>query len=112
MEYDYIDSDEKGIDVRIAVDIVRFALKKEFDVALIFSQDQDLAEIAKEIPVIAREQGRWIHIASAYPYSVNANNTRGIDNTTWIKIDKTTYDKCIDLRDYFGKEDQKKFEFE
>ena len=112
VKYDYYDSDEKGIDVRIAVDVIRLALKKEFDVALIFSQDQDLAEVAREIPVIAREQDRWIHTASAYPYSDDTENPRGIDNTTWIKIDKTTYDKCIDLRDYFGKKEQKEFKFE
>jgi len=34
--------EEKGIDVRIALDVVRMAHRGEFDVALIFSQDQDL----------------------------------------------------------------------
>jgi uncharacterized LabA/DUF88 family protein len=35
---------EKGIDVRLALDVVRFAHEDLYDVALIFSQDQDLSE--------------------------------------------------------------------
>ena len=35
---------EKGIDVRIALDVIRLAHRGDFDVALIFSQDQDLSE--------------------------------------------------------------------
>ena len=58
---------EKGIDVRIALDVVRLARLQAFDVALILSQDQDLSEVADEIREIARVQGRWIKIASAYP---------------------------------------------
>jgi len=59
--------EEKGIDVRIALDVVRMAHKGEFDVALIFSQDQDLSEVAAEIRVIAQEQERWIKIALCLP---------------------------------------------
>jgi uncharacterized LabA/DUF88 family protein len=36
--------EEKGMDVRLAVDVVRMAREKLYDVALIFSQDQDLSE--------------------------------------------------------------------
>jgi uncharacterized LabA/DUF88 family protein len=34
---------EKGIDIRIALDVVRMARQNKLDVALIFSQDQDLS---------------------------------------------------------------------
>lgn len=91
---------EKGVDVRIALDIVRLARRREFDVAVVFSQDQDLAEAAKEIRSIAREQDRWIKIACAYPYSERAKNPRGINATDWIRVDQELYDRCIDLNDY------------
>lgn len=92
---------EKGIDVRIAIDVLRLAHRKAYDVALIFSQDQDLSEVADEIRTIAQEQNRWIKIASAFPWVPNQNrNIRGINGTDWIKIDKPTYDLCIDPRDY------------
>ena len=94
---------EKGIDVRIALDIVRLAHQKKFDVALIFSQDQDLSEAADEMRVIAVEQNRWLKAACAYPVSPTYVNKRGINNTDWIKIDRATYDACLDTRDYFTK---------
>jgi uncharacterized LabA/DUF88 family protein len=90
---------EKGIDVRIAIDIVKMARRRLYDVALIFSEDQDFAEVAEEIRAIAQEQARWIKAASAFPCPVGVS-VRGIDKTDWIKIDKPTYDLCIDPKDY------------
>jgi uncharacterized LabA/DUF88 family protein len=49
--------EEKGIDVRIALDIVRMAHRNEFDVALVFSQDQDLSEVAAEIRALRKSKG-------------------------------------------------------
>jgi len=92
--------EEKGIDVRIAIDVIRLAHAKAYDVAVIFSQDQDLSEVAAEIRAISREQKRWIKVVSAFPVSPTARNTRGIDKTDWIKIDKVFYDACLDRRDY------------
>ena len=86
---------EKGIDVRIALDIIRYVLKNECDVALVFSQDQDLSEVADEIRMIANEQKRWIKMLSAFPTSPAARNTRGINKTDWIKIDRATYDNTV-----------------
>jgi len=91
---------EKGIDIRISLDLVRCTRKKEFDVAIIFSQDQDLAEAVAEVKEIAKEQGRSIKICSAYPKSLIASSSRGIDRTDWITFDKAFYDACLDPRDY------------
>ena len=91
---------EKGVDVRIAIDVIRLAHRGAFDVALVLSQDQDLSEVADEIRVIGREQNRWIKIASAFPTSPAFKNTHGIHRTDWIKIDRAAYDACIDPRDY------------
>ncbi len=91
---------EKGIDVRIALDIIRATHQKACDVCLVFSQDQDLSEVADEVRIIAKEQGRWLKIASAFPFSPTSKNTRGINNTDWIKIDRKIYDACIDSNDY------------
>jgi len=99
-QFTFLDGDEKGIDVRIALDIIRLAHRREYDVALLFCRDQDLSEVAEEIRLIASEQRRWIKVASAYPVSPAVRNARGIDKTDWIKIDRETYDACIDRRDY------------
>lgn len=96
----YLTAEEKGIDVRIALDVIALAHRSVCDVALIFSQDQDLSEVAEEVRVIAKEQNRWIKVASAYPSSPAATNRRGINKTDWIPIDRATYDACIDTYDY------------
>lgn len=91
---------EKGVDVRLALDVVRLAHRKAYDVAIVFSQDQDLSEVADEVREIAREQIRWIKMACAFPFSPASRNRRGINGTDWIKIDRSTYDSCLDTRDY------------
>jgi len=91
---------EKGVDVRLALDIISLAYRKVYDVALVFSQDQDLSEVADEIRQIMQEQNRWIKIACAFPFSPASSNRRGINGADWIRIDRALYDSCLDTRDY------------
>lgn len=91
---------EKGVDVRIALDVVRLAREDQYDVAILFSQDQDLSEVADEVRKISSLQKRWIKVVSAFPISPTAVNRRGINNTEWFKIDRAVYDACLDLNDY------------
>jgi len=104
---------EKGIDARIVIDVIRLAIAKEYDVAIIFSQDQDLSEAAKELPVIAREQNRWIKVISAFPIAEspcsNDANFKGINNTDWYKFSKNEYVTCIDEHEYLPKQEKLKF---
>lgn len=85
---------EKGVDVRIALDVVRLALDNLYDVALIFSQDQDLSEAIKDVKRISALQDQWIRVACAFPVSPTVPKARGIDGTDWIKIDRSLYDAC------------------
>ncbi|MBI5170541.1 MAG: NYN domain-containing protein [Candidatus Eisenbacteria bacterium] len=87
---------EKGIDVRIALDVVRLAREDAYDVAVLFSQDQDLREVASEIRAIARMQGRWIKIASAFPVGSGTRFSRGIDRTDWLPITREEYERCLE----------------
>ncbi len=98
--HSFLAGEEKGIDVRIALDIIRLALRNEYDVAVIFSQDQDLSEVAEEIRLIAQEQNRWIKVISAFPFSPTVRNRRGVNKADWVRIDRATYDACLDRRDY------------
>ena len=91
---------EKGIDLRIGLDVVRMARSGELDVVVLFSQDQDLAEVADEIRYIAHAENRWLKIASAFPTSPTASATRGINQTDWFRMDQAFYDACLDHRDY------------
>lgn len=91
---------EKGIDMRLGLDVMRMAYRGELDVAIIFSQDQDFAEVAKEIHDISRSAGRKPEIVSAFPSGPTATSHRGIDNTLWFPMDRAFYDACLDPRDY------------
>jgi len=91
---------EKGIDVKLTIDAVRLAHENKYDVALIFSQDQDFTELATEIRRIAASQNRWVKVASAYPVSSQSENKIGINNTDWIAINRILYDQAIDPNDY------------
>lgn len=90
---------EKGIDIRICLDIVRMARKHQFDVAVVFSQDQDLSEVAREIRAIAADSANWLKMVSAFPANPTASSRRGINNTDWFPMSKRFYDACLDPRD-------------
>jgi GNAT superfamily N-acetyltransferase/uncharacterized LabA/DUF88 family protein len=91
---------EKGIDVKMALDVVRMAREGACDVLLLFSQDQDLAEAAAEVRRISVERDRWLKVASAYPAGPDYFNRRGVNGTDWIRIDRELYDTCIDPANY------------
>lgn len=91
---------EKGIDLRLGLDAARLARTNQLDVAVIFSQDQDLAEVVKEVKEIARDSGRWIKVVSAYPAGPAATVQRGINGADWYPIEQAFYDACLDTRDY------------
>jgi len=92
--------EEKGIDVRIAIDVISCVVQDKCDVVLIFSQDQDLSEVAEEIRLISKKVDRWIKVASAFPFSASSKNRRGINKTDWVKIERAEYDMCIDPRNH------------
>ena len=87
---------EKGIDLRLGLDVVKMARLGDLDVAIIFSQDQDLAEVADEIREIARSEVRWLKVISAFPDDPSVSSTRGIDRTDWFRMDREFYDACLD----------------
>ena len=95
-----ISRSEKGIDLRIGLDVVSLARDGQLDVAVIFSQDQDLSEVADEIRAISRSEGRWLKIVSVFPDSPTATAGRGINKTDWFRIDRAFYDACLDPQDY------------
>ncbi len=91
---------EKGIDIRIALDLVSCAVAGQFDVAVIYSQDQDLAEAVREVREIGNKLSREVEIACAFPFGPNATVKRGIDKTTWIHMEEADYNACLDPYDY------------
>jgi uncharacterized LabA/DUF88 family protein len=91
---------EKGVDVRLALDVVRFAREGAFEVAVLFSQDQDLSEAVTEIHRIRAEQSRWMKVYCAFPVSPAGRHRPWINGAAPITLSKEDYDACIDTRDY------------
>ena len=91
---------EKGIDLRLGLDVARMARNAELDVTILFSQDQDLAEVARKVRDVSRSDNRWLEVVSAFPAGPDATSTRGIDRTDWFRMDREFYDACLDPRDY------------
>lgn len=91
---------EKGIDLRLGLDLVKHTRLKIFDLAIIFSQDGDLAEAVDDAYEIAKEQHRRIAIACALPIAEGHTQQFGIRRTTNREFDNVFYDACIDPTDY------------
>ncbi len=85
--------EEKGIDVRIALDMVRLFHQEEYEVAVLFSRDQDLREATDEIRTAAKRQDRWVKLVCAFPDG--GPRVRGIDGTDWVRIGEGDYRSCL-----------------
>lgn len=96
---------EKGVDVRIALDMVRLAREGAYDVAVLFSQDQDLSEAVTDIHRIRAETGRWMKVYSAYPVADDGRHTPAIKGAAPLPITRAEYERCIDPLDYRGQRD-------
>lgn len=90
---------EKGVDVRIGLDLVRLGYKGLFDVAIIVSEDSDLDEAAKDVYEL-RDRERWIAVENALPWGPRSHTRwlpsvrrrRVIDQALFIRVeDRTVY---------------------
>ena len=90
---------EKGVDVSLALDLVRATYEQRYEVAIIVSQDSDFGPAVNLAREIAQSQNRSLLFESAFPFNPGMN-PRGVPGTTWIHIDQTAYDACFDPRDY------------
>jgi uncharacterized LabA/DUF88 family protein len=95
---------EKGIDLRIGLDMVRAAQEGEADLLILVSSDQDFQEAVREARLIARRAGRRLAIASAYPAA--SSSRHGIYQTDWLPLSAAEYALCLDPRDYRPSERQ------
>jgi uncharacterized LabA/DUF88 family protein len=91
---------EKGVDVSLAIDLIQLTYEAACDVAIIVSQDWDFGEAVRLARAIARDHNRALTVESAFPYTAGRMNPRGVPGSTWVHIDKATYDGCLDTRDY------------
>lgn len=86
---------EKGIDVAIAVDMIRLAMTGAYDAAILFSSDNDLlpaVEVLWDLPSVSVEVARW-----SGAHRLKMVNTKAL----WChNLDRSDYDRVKDVFDY------------
>ena len=92
---------EKGVDIRIALDSVDLVLDGLCDTLIIFSTDQDFQQIKPTALKVANQFGRRLRIKSAFP-STQKYSIRGVDGTDWVPFDRKTYFANLDPRDFWS----------
>ena len=91
---------EKGVDVSLAMDLIRATHDQRYDVAIIVSQDSDFGPAVRLAKDIAREQGRDLVFESAFPIGPGTRYRRAVPGTDRLVITKDVYDSCHDPREY------------
>ncbi len=91
---------EKGIDVRLSLDLFKMAVDGAYDAAIVFSQDQDLAEAVADIMEHSDRLQLGIRVYSAFPAGPSASSKWKIRGTIPFPMDRSFYDSCIDSSDY------------
>ena len=91
---------EKGVDVSLALDLVKATYDRQYEAAIIVSQDWDFGPAVRLAKEIARAQDRRLVFESCFPLGPGSHSRRGVPGTTWMPIDQATYDACRDARDY------------
>ena len=91
---------KKVADPRLGLYAVRRARNGELDVAIPFSQDRDLAEVAREVRANSRSARRWLQGFPACPHGRRGTSGHGIDLTDWYSMEREFRDSCPGPEDY------------
>lgn len=92
---------EKGIDLRIALDVMAAVRRPDCGNILIVSRDQDFQEVVRDVRALCEQTGRQIGIWSAFPEVINGPAfNRGVDGTTELMITREQYRTLRDQADY------------
>jgi hypothetical protein len=88
---------EKGIDLRIGLDIVRIATSGMCDGILLFSQDSDLYEAVEEAKALLARSGpqRPMYYFCAFPRSADPMTNHGVKGMHWIPLYGEDFEKTL-----------------
>jgi uncharacterized LabA/DUF88 family protein len=91
---------EKGVDVRMALDLFRLGSKGLYDVAIIVSEDSDLDPAAQDVYSL-RDAERWIAVENALPWGGPNSHTRWLASVRRRRrIDRELFDRIRDTNRY------------
>lgn len=100
-EYPVQPPQEKGVDVQLAVDVIRMALQGEYDTGVIFSRDTDLRPLLETMSDLYPKTGINCHVAT---WQDDAGTRRGLrvpGKGIWCHyIGRHAFNSVEDLTDY------------
>jgi hypothetical protein len=93
---------EKGIDLRIGLDMLRLARQGCYDVASLVTQDTDLNQAVEELMVLRNELDVWLACETAYPFNPASGyrQFRLLSCRRWHVIDEALFGRIRDDTDY------------
>jgi len=87
---------EKGIDTRLALDLIRLAVDNVYDVAVVVSGDSDIDEAVQEVLDLRTALARWIAVENGVPVMPGRRYVR-LASCTWATfIGKAMFTKVMD----------------
>jgi uncharacterized LabA/DUF88 family protein len=99
--YRVLSAREKGVDLRLALDVMAVSRRPDCANILILSRDQDFQEVVRDIRTMCDFTRREIGLWSAFPEVIGEPAlNRGIDGTRMIRITREEYDRVRDPADY------------
>lgn len=99
--YRVLSAREKGIDLRLALDVMSVSRRPDCANILILSRDQDFQEVVRDVRTMCDFTRREIGMWSAFPEVIGEPAlNRGIDGTRMIRITREDYDRVRDPADY------------
>ncbi len=91
---------EKGIDTRLALDLIRLALDNVYDLAIVVSGDSDMDEAVREVFDLRPFLGRWISVENGAPRAAGKKYVR-LQSCTYVTyIDEAMFKIVSDNRVY------------
>ncbi len=93
--------EQKGVDVQLAIDLVRMYMREEYDVAILASTDTDLLPAVEMLYEVDRGLGVSPIEVSAWSSDKMRKRLHLAGHAVWChKLDAAAYAKCRDLTDY------------
>lgn len=100
---------EKGVDVKLALDLVMMAIEDKYDVAVIVSTDTDLDEAVEEVIFLRNKLYKWIAVENAVcvgpvdPVTGKRPPFKKLKNAgRLIYIDDSVFSKIVDNTNYYS----------
>lgn len=92
---------EKGVDLRIGLDMLRMARHNEYDVALLVTMDTDMKQVVDELRRLSQELRRHISVENVVIWNEgNLEYPRVRGCTRYHVIDQDVFHRIQDLTDY------------